>query len=116
MACKRSPVRSRYSPPERKKHCTEMCGAFFVVKNLSEENPPDHNGREGYFCDCILLTSKSYTGSPQIPELPDLLLAKIFNPETQLLATPVAMIWILPKFSKTALELFPRTRTVQAVK
>ena len=68
-----------------------MCGAFFV-KNLSEENPPDHNGREGYFYDCILLTSKSYTGYPQIPELPDSLLAQTSNPETQLSATPVATI------------------------
>ena len=63
-----------------------------------------------------LITSKSYTGYPQIPELPDSLLAQTSNQETQLSATPVATIWILPKFSKTALDLFPRTRTVQTVK
>jgi len=62
------------------------------------------------------LTSKSYTETHQIPELPDSLLAKTSNLHTQLSATPVAMIWILPRFSKTALDLFPRTRTVQAVK
>ena len=28
MACKRSPVRSRYSPPDLR-HCTGMCGVFF---------------------------------------------------------------------------------------
>ena len=31
MACKRSPVRSRYSPPDLR-HCTEMCGVFFVLR------------------------------------------------------------------------------------
>ena len=64
----------------------------------------------------MVMTSKSYIGYHQIPELPDSLLAQTSNPETQLSATPVAMIWILPKFSKTALDLFPRTRTVQTVK
>ena len=38
------------------------------------------------------MTSKSYTGYPQIPELVDSLLAQTSNPETQLSATPVAMI------------------------
>ncbi len=54
----------------------------------------------------IELTSKSYTETHQIPELPDSLLAKTSNPYTQ----------TLPKFSKTVLDLFPRTRTVQIVK
>ena len=62
------------------------------------------------------MTSKSYTGYPQIPELPDSLLAQTSNPYTQLYATPVARIQILPKFSKTAFDLFPKTRTVQTVK
>lgn len=35
---------------------------------------------------------KSYTGYPQIPELPDSLLAQTSNQETQLSATPVATI------------------------
>ena len=56
------------------------------------QNPPDHDGREGYFCACIFLTSKSYTGYPQISELPDSLSVQTSNPETQLSATPVAMI------------------------
>nr|DAT97706.1 MAG TPA: hypothetical protein [Caudoviricetes sp.] len=38
------------------------------------------------------MTSKSYTGYPKIPELPDSLLAQTSNPETQLSATPVATI------------------------
>ena len=38
------------------------------------------------------VTSKSYTGYPQIPELPDSLLAQTSNQETQLSATPVTTI------------------------
>ena len=51
MACKRSPVRSRYSPPEPK-HYTETCGAFFVKANrvrvLLNRESAVHGLQEGH--------------------------------------------------------------------
>lgn len=67
-------------------------GRSSLSKNGTNQNPPNHDGREGCFCACILLTSKSYTETHQIPELPDSLLAQTSNPHTQLSATPVATI------------------------
>ena len=65
---------------------------FFVNAKRVKKKPPDHDGREGYFCACVFLTSKSYTVPHRIPELPDSLLTQISNPHTQLSAIPVATI------------------------
>lgn len=65
---------------------------FQKENTVKDNNPPDHDGREGYFCACILMTSKSYTEYPKIPELPDSLLAQTSNPETRLSTTPAATI------------------------
>ena len=65
-----------------------------MPENITASVPCDgfHMMRWRHFCVIEGVTSKSYTGYPQIPELPDSLLAQTSNPQTQLSATPVAMI------------------------
>ncbi len=64
----------------------------------------------------IYLTTKSSTAYPQIPEWLDWLSAPTSYRRTQLSLTLDALILLLPEYPKTAVDLFPRTKTVQTVK